>query len=187
MQQIHSNWKELEKYGIFMLTGEACAYGMRVLCDVNAQGWRILKQYFGMAGTSNKLMNAVERAAAQLDNLADITGGDQPRLDKAYLRHQAEDVCVLPEPWNNRGDPIGSIMLPRDSFRELAAFILLNEEECSTVYIMKAGNVYGFTEQAELEQFHKAWEDNIEWTVTRSTSGHTVGDREVHIMSGRAL
>lgn len=156
MQQIHSNWRELEKYGIFMLTGEACAYGMRVLCDVNAQGWCLLKNYFGMVASPAFSMES--------------TG-----------------VCILPEPWNSRGEPIGSIMLPRDSFRELAAFILLNEEECSTVFIMKAGNVYGFTEQAELEQFHKAWEDNIEWTVTRSTSGHTVGDREVHIMSGRAL
>ncbi|MGF6604360.1 hypothetical protein P3T23_009115 [Paraburkholderia sp. GAS448] len=33
-----SNWKHLEHFGIKALTGEACTYMMRVLCDVNEDG-----------------------------------------------------------------------------------------------------------------------------------------------------
>ena len=45
--QINS-WTDLQPFGIGALTGEACAYSMRLLCDVNDSGRDILAEYFGI-------------------------------------------------------------------------------------------------------------------------------------------
>jgi hypothetical protein len=42
-----SSFRDLEKYGINPLTGEACAYSLRLLCDVNEDGKQLLERYFG--------------------------------------------------------------------------------------------------------------------------------------------
>jgi hypothetical protein len=42
------NWRDLEKYGINSLTGESCAYSLRLLCDLNQEGVDLLQAYFGM-------------------------------------------------------------------------------------------------------------------------------------------
>lgn len=42
-----SNWNCLRKYGIQYLTGEADAYSMRMLCDVNEEGKQLLETFFG--------------------------------------------------------------------------------------------------------------------------------------------
>lgn len=39
---------DLLEYGVGFLTGEACTYGMRVLCDMNAQGTVLLADFFGI-------------------------------------------------------------------------------------------------------------------------------------------
>lgn len=43
---IHS-WKDLEVFGISALTGEACAYSQRLLCDVNEEGKALLEEFWG--------------------------------------------------------------------------------------------------------------------------------------------
>jgi hypothetical protein len=51
METIHvSSWEHLKQFGINMLTGEACAYAQRLLCDVNEEGRSLLVDYFGLAG-----------------------------------------------------------------------------------------------------------------------------------------
>ena len=40
--------KVAEEFGISILTGEACAYSMRVLCDVNHAGLKLVNDTFGM-------------------------------------------------------------------------------------------------------------------------------------------
>jgi hypothetical protein len=40
-------WHDLKEYGIDSLTGEACAYGQRVLCDLSQEGVDLLTTYFG--------------------------------------------------------------------------------------------------------------------------------------------
>jgi hypothetical protein len=37
---------DFEQYGINVLPKEACAYGQRLLCDVNRDGIRLLEDYF---------------------------------------------------------------------------------------------------------------------------------------------
>jgi hypothetical protein len=39
-------WRGLEKYGILMLTGEACGIGMRLLCDLTPEGVDNLGLFF---------------------------------------------------------------------------------------------------------------------------------------------
>ena len=43
-------WNDLEAFGINCLTGEACAFSQRMLCDVNEHGKALLAEYFGMPG-----------------------------------------------------------------------------------------------------------------------------------------
>ena len=43
-----TNMRNLTQFGINALTGEACSYSMRTLCDVNEQGLDLLTDFFGM-------------------------------------------------------------------------------------------------------------------------------------------
>ena len=43
-----SNWEHLEHFGIKALTGEACSYMMRILCDVNEDGRRDILDYLSL-------------------------------------------------------------------------------------------------------------------------------------------
>ncbi|MCC5612492.1 hypothetical protein LC612_38820 [Nostoc sp. CHAB 5834] len=45
---IINNWSDLKAFGINSLTGEACAFSLRVLCDVNAAGLENLREFFGL-------------------------------------------------------------------------------------------------------------------------------------------
>jgi hypothetical protein len=39
---------DLVQYGINPLTGEACTYSMRILCDLSAEGAALVANYFGL-------------------------------------------------------------------------------------------------------------------------------------------
>lgn len=39
---------DLQKYGINFLTGEACSYGTRVLCDLNEDGVKVVSSWLGI-------------------------------------------------------------------------------------------------------------------------------------------
>jgi hypothetical protein len=53
MEAMHIDcWQHLEQLGIRALTAEACAYNMRVLCDVNEDGRALLLDYFGLPPSS---------------------------------------------------------------------------------------------------------------------------------------
>lgn len=41
-------WNDLRQFGIDMLTGEACAFGMRLLCDVSEKGAKTIREFFGL-------------------------------------------------------------------------------------------------------------------------------------------
>lgn len=47
-----SSFFDLKKFGIEPLTGEACPFGQRILCDLNEEGKNLLEQYFGTEITS---------------------------------------------------------------------------------------------------------------------------------------
>lgn len=45
--QLH-NWSGLQQFGINALTGEACKYRMRLLCDMNEDGIELIRDFLGM-------------------------------------------------------------------------------------------------------------------------------------------
>jgi hypothetical protein len=47
MKYINS-WNDLQQYGINPLTGEACRYGLRMLCDLTFEGSLLIKEYMGI-------------------------------------------------------------------------------------------------------------------------------------------
>lgn len=47
MKPVHT-WNDLEQFGINCLTGEACAYSQRLLCDVNDDGAKLMADYLGI-------------------------------------------------------------------------------------------------------------------------------------------
>ena len=42
------NWSDLSQFGINSLTGEACKYSMRLLCDLNDDGVDLVLDLFGL-------------------------------------------------------------------------------------------------------------------------------------------
>src|SRR5512146_882550 len=49
------DWRDLEACGIIALTGEACAYGYRTLCDLTPEGQALFREVFGMPVQDLKL------------------------------------------------------------------------------------------------------------------------------------
>jgi len=46
------DWRDMSRYGIEVLTGESCAFGLRLLCDLNIDGFELLREFFGLFGTA---------------------------------------------------------------------------------------------------------------------------------------
>ena len=46
MKSVHC-WNDLEKFGVVLLTGEACGLSYRLLCDVTARGKKTLERPWG--------------------------------------------------------------------------------------------------------------------------------------------
>lgn len=42
------DWRDLNEFGIDLLTGEACAIGARYLCDVSEKGRKVICEFFGL-------------------------------------------------------------------------------------------------------------------------------------------
>jgi len=51
------DWNDLQHFGINFLTGEACAVGKRLLCDVNNQGRKLLCSIFGLPSNTTLAEN----------------------------------------------------------------------------------------------------------------------------------
>lgn len=139
-------WKDLVQFGIECLTGEACAFSMRLLCDVNEAGKELLSDYFGMP------------------NIA------------------------LAEPWNSRVNQepaIGSVMLSRECLSDLATFAMFREGALAVVRDTGMGLV-GVYDPERLQQYAEA---GFSLCRNPKVGSHapTVGSRNVHVMTGRAV
>lgn len=133
-------WDDLRPYGIDLLTGEACAYSMRLLCDVNEEGKKLLEEFFGGCIT--------------------IADGSNWNSGTKY------------------GGSVGSVMLTRSIFAELAAFILLTTTEVDSTIATFEGGAIEYTGKwlsgyGELGRTY------------RTGPGPTEGGRNVNMASGR--
>lgn len=77
-----SDWNELQRFGINVLTGESCAYSMRLLCDVSQDGADLLCDFFGLP---------IDTAFQKNWN---STVGDKPAIGSIMLsRGVFDDLC----------------------------------------------------------------------------------------------
>lgn len=144
-------WQDLRQFGIEVLTGEACAYSQRLLCDLNEDGALSLSAYLGL------------------------------KLD------------AFQSNWNStvNGKPaIGSVMLHRNSFKDLTTFLMFNAEKCNIVHI-RDGAIFGYKECVDYwkdEKFLKYLNESGEIirNYAMQSSAPSVDGRNVHQMSGRA-
>ncbi len=77
------NWRDMAQFGIEALTGEACAYSMRLLCDVNEQGRRLLLDYLG-------LPDATELAIPYNSKV-----GGEPTVGSIMVERRLEGLAVF--------------------------------------------------------------------------------------------
>jgi len=54
---VQQGWNNLQEYGINALTGEADAYSMRLLCDLNQDGVKLMQSFLGDTLTFNEGSN----------------------------------------------------------------------------------------------------------------------------------
>jgi hypothetical protein len=90
-----SSFRDLAQFGITGLTGEACAYGMRTLCDVNEDGAALLADFFGISSlTLNKNWNQVVNGKPATGSIM-LTHDIVPKLAQfAFFREGALAVIL---------------------------------------------------------------------------------------------
>lgn len=122
MKSVHIvGWGDLKQYGINYLTGEACAYSMRLLCDLSEEGADLMRRFFGLPhnATFNPQWNSMV--------------GDKPAVASVLLsRGLFDDLCrfillscdmdiVLKSPdgsWCGYARPNEAVMLMVDGVAE---------------------------------------------------------------------
>lgn len=138
--------QDLQAFGIAPLTGEACAFSMRLLCDVNEAGSALLQEYWGV-----------------------------PSLQ-------------LAPPMNSQVDgvsSIGSVMLPRQGWQDLAAFAAFRDGALGYVR-RKDGTLMALFTVPLFERYLDLSADVVRNPAIASRAPR-VGSRNVHEMTGRVL
>ena len=64
--------RDLEPYGISALTGEACAYNLRLLCDLNARGVESVSQFLGLRARPQSFADPWNRTVDGEDSLGSV-------------------------------------------------------------------------------------------------------------------
>lgn len=87
---LHINgWNDLTQFGINALTGESCAYSMRLLCDLNEDGVDLMRQFLGLPATVG-----MEELYSQFSSNWNSRVGDKPAIASIMLpRGVYDDLC----------------------------------------------------------------------------------------------
>lgn len=82
MATLHS-FADLQRFGVGVLTGEACNYQLRLLCDLTAKGVDLLNDFLGVD------------SAAYGENWNSSVGGE-PSIASVFLtRGMLRDLCIF--------------------------------------------------------------------------------------------
>jgi len=156
------HWGHLRQFGIEVLTGESCAYSMRLLCDLTQEGKAALEDFFGgclefkLGSNWNSGSSDRDNGGKREDHVASVT------LSRGLLYE------------------LGAFLLLR-SGHEVAAIV--------TDSIDGRGyrKVWGTTMDDWMELKEILNKRDAKYTVYHSAgSGPQRGSRNVHYMSGRA-
>ncbi len=80
-------WEDLKPYGIDVLTGEACAYNFRLLCDITAAGVDLFKSVFGLDGWNNHGGRSIMLPRAMFEPLAVFALFTVENCSKVYITY----------------------------------------------------------------------------------------------------
>ena len=157
MHTIDASLRELERFGIIGLTGEAEGVsGLgRMLCDLTRQGAEIVTEFLGMPLTFT------------YDRNKEISGTQQ-----------------FTDNWNSQG--IASFMLPRGMIKDLLTYCFLRQykyvvevEVDPKLKFKPLSELYAFDDLEEMKEYPEFQ------IVKRYYKTGTAGCRNVHEMSGR--
>lgn len=84
-QKTMNRYRDLKPYGIEYLTGEACAYGQRVLCDMNEDGKKLIQDWIGVTEFQKNWNSSVNGKPAVASIMLDAML--LPALFKFILMH----------------------------------------------------------------------------------------------------
>jgi hypothetical protein len=153
---LHS-FDDLKQYGVNPLTGEACAYGRRILCDLSEQGVILLTAYYGLSHT-------IEARHAFPRNMNGMVGEWPAVAGVMIARAAISDLMVFALLHVGQFDYV--LQTPDHSFTGF------NEGDHYSEHYLHAGLPEGYrvlhNEAKRCQQPH-------------------VGDRNVHAMSGRIV
>ncbi|MDP2607246.1 MAG: hypothetical protein Q8S00_32315 [Deltaproteobacteria bacterium] len=162
-------WDDLKPFGINCLTGEACGYAMRLLCDVTERGAEIVERYLG--GT------------VQIKRGSNWNGGssDDPHVGSVLL---ARDSLIS----------LGAFCLLRTRTDSGSAIILLKEAYGGYLVEYSAESLESYRELYQGRNGGNGFEggdssDRFEARIARYYARPSVMDpeRHTHAMSGRTI
>ena len=87
MSILIQNWADFKQFGINSLTGEACKYSMRLLCDLNEDGVDLVRDMFGMP----IVLNPQVQFSANWNSMV----GDKPSVTSIMLPRTMFDTLAL--------------------------------------------------------------------------------------------
>lgn len=167
-----SQLKDLEQFGIKILTGEADALGFRILCDLDHRGLQVFKECFGMPYIkSTEPYGMAENWNSGSIASVMLTGHDVVPLAVIGFYLQGKTVLIT-KGKNNYESAIGL-------------------DAMEDVVLDVSGEFYNFVDYAHDKGAPQRWPDAygriIRIIRQRKSDGDRVqGTRNVHQMSGRA-
>lgn len=210
MQQI-AGMKDLEPYGIDILTGEACGLYLRVLCDYDSRGQEILAERFGVPDWKGG--EPYNRGSKEWPHIGSVmlTNSDVAHLGVIALLRSgckwAYEVCWKEDPSyvvqqlhkaakgyldardfhkSGKGGSIVESGRAMDAaFEKLVARV---EDTPALHWSARPGVIYGFTKDEEkeaVEWFDLVLSAGMTGRVYRGTGDARGGFRNQHRMSGR--
>jgi hypothetical protein len=169
--------KDLESIGILPLTGEACAFSLRILCDLNEKGVGLVERAFGLY---------IDREASPR-NMNSIVGSVPAVRSMMFTWDQLTDIWVyaLAERHALKGDVL-VVAEPKPEHDFLNSVIWAgNQDEYRWEWFGEKRNEEGeYEKHPDGDEFRLK---NYDWrTYYVYEEQPHVGGRNVHAMSGRS-
>lgn len=104
------NWHDLKHFGVNLLTGEADAYSLRLLCDLSREGVELLTTYLGLLPSQAAFPSNMNGRVGEVEAVASVMVARTmlPGLTVFALLHVGNYDFVLQMPTGfvgfNRGD-----------------------------------------------------------------------------------
>jgi len=116
------SFRDLSQFGIHCLTGEACAIGTRLLCDLTKTGVQTIEAAFGLPRARQTQHDGTQAATSFAEN------------------------------WNggSESDPhLASIMLGRGMVKDIAIIGMFEAHKCDSVLVFDGGRLIGIKPEGE--------------------------------------